>query len=101
MANVPAQLVNNPFPSWLVSELESEIVRQDQKWGPIEGASTAGAVRLGLALIADELEEARYAWRAERYDAPRERRSPTHWSDTHREVLQVAAVALRTLRDAL
>lgn len=76
----------------LVFQLIEEIERQDAKHGRYEG-TTLGRSRLALATLEDEVAEALEAWRCER-------RSPM-WEDTRAEVLQVAAVAIRTLRDAL
>lgn len=78
--------------SYLLAALVREIHRQDAKHGPFQG-SQLGRSRLALACLEDELREALEAWREER-------RSPA-WDKTQAEVLQVAAVALRGLRDAL
>lgn len=76
----------------LVYRLIEEIGRQDAKHGPYEG-TVLGRSRLALSTLEDEVAEALEAWRSER-DA-------LHWDATRAEVLQVAAVAMRTLRDAL
>jgi hypothetical protein len=76
----------------LVAALMAEVARQDAKHGPFEG-TPLGRSRLALACLEDEVAEALDAWRAEC-------RGPT-WTQTREEVMQVAAVALRTLRDAL
>jgi hypothetical protein len=76
----------------LIYRLFEEIDRQDRKHGPYQG-TTLGRSRLALATLEDEVEESLEAWRSER-------KSPT-WDKTRTEVLQVAAVAIRTLRDAL
>lgn len=76
----------------LLRSLVDEIKRQDNKHGPFEG-TILGKSRLALACIEDELEEALIAWRMERFEG--------HWAETRQEVLQVAAVAMRALRDAL
>lgn len=75
----------------LLAELNREIARQDRKHGPFEGTHL-GRSRLALACLEDEIEEAKQAWREERKQA--------HWLAAHEEVLQVAAVAMRALRDA-
>jgi hypothetical protein len=77
----------------ILDELRAEIDRQDRKHGPYERQSRLGVSRLALATLEDEVAEAKDAWREER-------RAPD-WSHTREEVLQVAAVAVRTLRDAL
>ena len=76
----------------LVFSLIQEVDRQDEKHGPYEG-TTLGRSRLALATLEDEVAEALEAWRSER--------KALNWDDTRAEVLQVAAVAIRTLRDAL
>lgn len=72
--------------------LMAEIERQDAKHGPYEG-TVLGRSRLALATLEDEIAEALEAWRSERH--------ALDWEHTRAEVLQVAAVAIRTLRDAL
>jgi hypothetical protein len=76
----------------LVFALLTEIARQDEKHGPFEG-TILGRSRLAIACLEDEVEEAREAWRSER--------KGLLWEATREEVLQVAAVAIRALRDAL
>jgi hypothetical protein len=76
----------------LLREVELEVERQDAKHGPYTG-TRLGRSRLALATLEDELNEAIQAWRDERH-AP-------EWLLTRTEVLQIAAVAVRTLRDAL
>jgi hypothetical protein len=76
----------------LMVDLYREIGRQDLKHGPYEG-TPLGRSRLALATLEDEVQEALLAWRAER--------DLLTWQDTRAEVLQVAAVAIRALRDAL
>lgn len=73
--------------------LMREVARQDQKHGPFKGATQLGRSRLALACLEDEVAEALQAWRDER--------KATTWDHTRQEVLQVAAVAIRALRDAL
>lgn len=75
-----------------ITDLVAEVERQDRKHGPYEGTEL-GRSRLALATMEDELAEALEAWRAER--------GARGWTRTRTEVLQVAAVAMRTLRDAL
>jgi hypothetical protein len=76
----------------LVFAVLSEIARQDKKHGPFQG-TIIGRSRLALACIEDEVAEAKQAWHVER--------SGLLWEATRIEVVQVAAVAVRTLRDAL
>lgn len=76
---------------WLLIDLEEEMARQDAKHGPFEG-SVLGRSRLALACLRDEIDEAEKAWRDER--------KTFGWPETHTEVMQVAAVAMRALRDA-
>lgn len=76
----------------LIYRLMAEVERQDHKHGPFEGTQL-GRSRLAIACLEDEVEEARNAWRDER--------KALDWEETRTEVLQVAAVALRALRDAL
>ena len=76
----------------LMYALMEEIERQDKKHGPYQG-TTLGRSRLALATLEDEVTEALEAWRGER--------KALTWDETRAEVLQVAAVAMRTLRDAL
>jgi len=76
----------------LIGQLIVEIARQDAKHGPYEG-TVLGRSRLALGTLEDEVREALEAWRSER--------QALTWNATRAEVLQVAAVAIRTLRDAL
>lgn len=77
----------------ILEDLRAEITRQDAKHGPYERQSRLGTSRLALATLEDEVAEAKDAWRSER-KAP-------DWTETRAETLQVAAVAVRTIRDAL
>jgi hypothetical protein len=76
----------------LIYRLMEEIARQDEKHGPYQG-TVLGRSRLALATLEDEVAEALLAWRDER--------KALNWDATREEVLQVAAVAIRALRDAL
>lgn len=76
----------------LIYRLTQEIARQDEKHGPFQG-TVLGRSRLAIACLEDEVAEVLLAWRSER--------KGLDWYDTREEVLQVAAVAIRTLRDAL
>lgn len=77
----------------LLPALLDEVQRQDAKHGPFTSGGDLGRARLAIACLEDETREAREAWLEER--------SAPHWSHTREEVLQVAAVAIRALRDAL
>lgn len=77
----------------ILDDLRAEIDRQDRKYGPYQRQSRLGVSRLALATLEDEVAEAKDAWREER--------RMSDWPHTREEVLQVAAVAVRTLRDAL
>jgi hypothetical protein len=74
----------------LVDELLREMERQDRNYGCFSG--DVPGVRLAVAALEDEIAEVRAAWR-------RERKVP-EWDDTITEALQLAAVALRLVRDA-
>jgi len=76
--------------SLLLDELEREIRRQDEIHQSGYPATREG-IRLGIATAEDELEEARLAWRDEREGAP----CMLH---TREELLQLAAVVMRTVR---
>lgn len=80
-------------PKGLLQALEAEIENQDLKHGPIRGATPLGASRLALACIEDEVVEALAAWDEEKAHGA--------WDETRVEVIQVAAMAFRALRDAL
>lgn len=69
--------------------LERTMRHQERKYGPF-GDDVAG-MRLGLAVLADELAEALESWRSER--------RVDGWPETHVEVMQLAAVACRLLID--
>ena len=71
----------------LTAFLAARIERQEQKYGPFD-ADVAG-VRLALAILQDELDEARDEWRHER--------TLGGWDGTADEVADVAGVALRLL----
>lgn len=77
----------------LYARLMAEVARQDEKHGRFDGASQLGMSRLALACLEDEVAEALQAWREER--------RALMFEQTREEVLQVAAVAIRALRDAL
>lgn len=76
----------------LIYRLLVEVARQDEKHGPFQG-TVLGRARLAIACLEDEVREVRESWRRERGEAA--------WDATREEMLQVAAVAIRALRDAL
>jgi hypothetical protein len=73
----------------LLDELADEIARQDDIH-PAGFPATRDGVRFGICTAVDELDEAKDAWRAER--------KTSGWSETQTEMMQAAAVILRTLR---
>lgn len=79
----------------LLALVAFEVERQDAKHGPYgsQGGTPLGISRLAIATLEDEVREVLQAWRDER-------KTP-HWDETRTEVIQVAAVCVRTLRDAL
>jgi hypothetical protein len=66
---------------------------QDRRYGPF--TADVGGVRLGLACLEDEIDEAKHAWRAER----KPKRGTKAWAETTAEVMDVVAVGVRLLRD--
>lgn len=74
----------------VIGQLIEEIYRQDKKHGPFAG-TRLGKSRLAIACLEDEIAEVKDAWRSER--------RADQWSDTTVELLQVAAVAMRAIRD--
>jgi hypothetical protein len=104
-------MVNSPQPSgdpgrsgswephiapWLRG-VQAEIARQDSLH-PAGYPATRDGTRLGIAAIEDELEEAKSAWRAERCRCGTPACTCSTWAATREELLQIAAVALRTVR---
>lgn len=75
----------------VLDALEGEIRRQDEKHGPFTGTEL-GKTRLAIACLEDEVNEALDEWRNERQHAT--------WDRTRTEIIQVAAVAIRAVRDA-
>lgn len=71
---------------WLVREIEN----QDRQYGRFENST--GGMRLGVACLEDEVREVRDAWR--------EGRHSLSWFELRQEAIQVAAVAMRLVRDA-
>jgi hypothetical protein len=80
--------------SALLYEVCAETERQDNAHGAFSG-TRVGVSRLALAVLQDEIDEAHDWWRAEKGGAS----GGPDWEQTRREVIQVAAVALRALRD--
>ena len=75
----------------LTFELAAEIDRQDRKHGGFSAMTALGRSRLAIACLEDEVQEVKGAWRQER--------RIDGWPHTEEELLQVAAVAMRALRD--
>lgn len=67
--------------------LTGRVVRQEEKYGPFP--NDVAGVRLALAVLQDEMDEALLAWRDER--------RADNWNQTIGEVRDVAGVALRLL----
>lgn len=74
----------------LLAELAREIERQD-RIHPAGFPNTRDGQRAGIAAMEDELDETKAAWRDER--------SIEGWPETHMEAMQVAAIAVRMIRD--
>lgn len=81
----------------LVGQLLAEITRQDARH-PDGFPPDRNGIRAGIAALEDETREALEAWHSEK--KPPEGRLPRfQWTHTRDELLQAAAVAIRTLRD--
>lgn len=74
----------------IAEELSAEVSRQDALYGPFGGQMPVGRLRLGVAVLQDECDEVLEAWAADRKTGD--------WSHTREESLQVAAVAMRLVR---
>lgn len=72
-----------------MDQLLAEIKRQEEIH-PVGFPATRDGLRLGLAALEDELEEARDEWRANR--------RTEGWGGLRMELMQIAAVALRMVR---
>jgi hypothetical protein len=81
----------------ILVDLQAEVHRQDSVH-PSGYPATRDGVRLGIATVEDEWREARDAWRAERCKCPTPLCGHATWQATEVELLQTAAVALRTIR---
>ncbi len=80
----------------LVEELQNEIYRQDVRYGETFGGTMrVGRIRLGVACLEDEVEEVRLAWREDRRT---ESLPVASYANVREEALQVAALALRLVR---
>lgn len=84
--------------------LQTEVTRQDTVMGGYH--PDRDGVRMAISSLEDEVEEAKLAWRVERSGSPQPHDScgPTcdrshAWRQTRSEALQVAAIALRLVRD--
>lgn len=77
------------------TDLVREIDRQDAKHGPTFNAGSAlGRIRLGIACLEDEVRETLDAWRDDRGRPV----TDGGWIHTREEALQVAALAMRLVR---
>lgn len=74
-------------PLWRL--LNATMNHQERMYGPF--TRDVAGMRLGLAVLADELAEALEGWREERRQ--------DDWPETHVELMQLAAVACRLLMD--
>ena len=83
----------------LIDQLNAEIRRQDKKHGRIGGDSDYGRARLGIACVQDEVDEALEAWRDDKKRAADDLPALGRFFDTKAELMQVAAVAIRVIRD--
>jgi hypothetical protein len=81
----------------LLSELGREVVRQDSLH-PSGYPATRDGMRLGIASGKDELREARKAWSRGRCKCPTPMCDHHDWSAVDEELMQAAAVMLRTVR---
>ena len=77
----------------LFAELNAEVDRQDALHGSLADGPPRRRARLAIAILEDEVRETLDAWRDER--------KVDGWPRTREEMLQVAAVAVRAMRDAL
>ena len=78
-------------PSSLAADVVAEMARQDAKHAWFSATTALGRSRLAIACLEDEIIEVKDAWRSER--------RVDGWAHTEEELLQVAAVAMRALRD--
>ena len=81
----------------VVADAVAEVERQD-KYHPSGYPPTRDGVRLGIATVIDEAEEARDAWRGDRCKCPTPLCGHAKWEATEAELMQTVAVALRTIR---
>jgi hypothetical protein len=66
---------------------------QDSRYGPF--TRDIPGVRLALACLEDEMDEAKQAWRSDRKPKP----GTEGWAATTSEVMDIVAVGVRLLRD--
>lgn len=71
------------------SEVLREVAKQDSNYGSF--GTTAPEVLLALACLDEELEEAKQQWR--------DWKSRPDWFGLRKEAVQIAAIALRLIRD--
>lgn len=70
-----------------IDDTTAEIVRQEAKYGTFGSRMFVGQVRLGIAVLQDEVKEVLDAWWEDRKTGV--------WDHTAEELLQAAAVAIR------
>jgi hypothetical protein len=81
----------------LLTDLTAEVERQD-RIHPAGYPATRDGVRLGIATVADETQEALDAWREGRCKCATPHCGHSKWHEVEGELLQAAAVALRAIR---
>jgi hypothetical protein len=81
----------------LLKALGQEIQREDQIH-PSGYPATRDGIFLGLSTAREELREARKAWRRGRCKCPTPECDHHDWAEVEDELLQVAAVVMRTVR---
>lgn len=82
----------------ILSAVDVEIDRQD-KIHPDGYPATRDGIRLALAAAEDELIEAREAWRTGRCKCSTPRCDHHDWSHACKEMIQAAAVLIRSARE--
>jgi hypothetical protein len=81
----------------LFADITVEVARQDRVH-PSGYPATRDGVRLGIATGVDELDEALDAWRIDRCRCETPLCGHAYWQVTRAEMLQAAAVIVRTIR---
>lgn len=81
----------------IVAQVLVEVAQQDRRH-PDGFPGDRNGIRAGIAAIEDEAREALEAWHSEKSLAGN-REEQHQWTNTREELVQVAAVVLRTLRE--